>query len=179
MVVIGLFFSLEIFYHGILKIFGFPYSRETEEMFYIFHECTDALLLGYLLYTLRTRDYIPYYGIVNLDNNNLENNPNDIEMGYVNRAETLEYIVNQKTYSDNTSSDALRFLTSGDHVIIVDPEGPDPAEFRRMTVLNKYLSEFRKLKIGVLKVNHSENSDLEPLFYEPEFTTQIYNKEME
>lgn len=94
-VLIMVFFSLEIFYHGFLGVFGIPTSHVGERYFYLFHETTDFILISLLMYTLRTREYIPYYGIINLDN---EEQEEEVEFQRMNDAETLSVVLDSTRY---------------------------------------------------------------------------------
>ena len=76
---------------------NFPRSLKGEEVFYIFHETTDFLLLTFLLYTLRTREYIPYFGVINLDNDNLDNSQIEDQQPMLNVL-SYQYVVNPQTY---------------------------------------------------------------------------------
>ena len=92
--IIVTFFTLEIFYHGVLGVFGVPSTRYQEKMFYIVHESTDWLLLVSLMFILRAKDYIPYFGIINLDEENV--GYNEVEFQQFNDVETLTWAVTQR-----------------------------------------------------------------------------------
>lgn len=92
--IIATFFTLEIFYHGVLGVFGVPSTRYQEKMFYIVHESTDWLLLVLLMFILRAKDYIPYFGIINLDEENV--GYNEVEFQQFNDVETLTWAVTQR-----------------------------------------------------------------------------------
>ena len=93
-IVIASFFILEIFYHGVLGIFGVPSTRYQEKMFYIFHESTDWIILISLLFILKTQDYIPYFGIINLDEENI--GYNEVEFQQFNDVETLTWAITNR-----------------------------------------------------------------------------------
>ena len=73
-----------------------PSTRSGERYFYIFHEYTDLIILAFLLYVLRTRAYIPYYGVINLDTE--DNMNNDVELQNMKEAESLIFKIDPYKY---------------------------------------------------------------------------------
>lgn len=96
MALIAIFFVLEIIYHGVLSFIGIPSNRNDESMFYIFHETTDFIIIAILLYVLKTQEYIPYFGVLNLDAENPEQE--EIEFQRFNDVETLNFQVSSDQY---------------------------------------------------------------------------------
>jgi hypothetical protein len=94
-VLIIAFFGLEIFYHGVLGIFGIPNSHVTETYLYSVHEITDFVIISLLMFTLRTREYIPYYGVINVDS---EQADEDVEFQRINDAVTLTVNLDSTRY---------------------------------------------------------------------------------
>lgn len=91
MIVIFIFFFLEVFYHGILAVFRIPSTREGNRNFFMCHEITDFIIVTCLLYIVRTREYIPYYGIINIDNE--IGIDSDLEMQHLNKGEILSFSI--------------------------------------------------------------------------------------
>lgn len=96
MIFVIAFFGFEIFYHGLLSIFSVPTTRYQERYFFVCHEITDLLIMCGLMYILRTREYIPYYGIINLDNEQGANH--DLEMQRMRDAEVLNFKISLDNY---------------------------------------------------------------------------------
>jgi hypothetical protein len=61
------FFSLELFYHGVLDLVSPTHTMRVSIIRFIVHETTDLFCLIFYLYVLRALPYIPYYGAINID----------------------------------------------------------------------------------------------------------------
>eukprot|EP00344_Euplotes_crassus_P001547 CAMPEP_0197018752 /NCGR_PEP_ID=MMETSP1380-20130617/80285_1 /TAXON_ID=5936 /ORGANISM="Euplotes crassus, Strain CT5" /LENGTH=189 /DNA_ID=CAMNT_0042446027 /DNA_START=1007 /DNA_END=1576 /DNA_ORIENTATION=+ len=148
--VIVAFFLFEILYHGVFSILGIPSSRTGDQVFFICHEVTDFVIMSAMLYILRTREYIPYYGIINLDNEYGMNE--DVEMQHIREGEVLTFnILIDKDGDFEESSTHHDAIKPDDLAIIVNPEGSNPGQhsFSRMTFVNQQLSVFQKLNLGI------------------------------
>ena len=67
-------------------------------------------------------------------------------------------------------------LKEGEIALIVGPEGLDTndQDFRRMTINDQQLSEFRKLHLGVLTLSSRNDFDEEHYFYKEDYLTSDY-----
>lgn len=71
-ILITCFYMFEVVYHGVLAYLGIPVTRYEETTFYMFHESTDCVIIIGLMFSLRAREYIPYFRVVNFDENEEE-----------------------------------------------------------------------------------------------------------
>lgn len=95
-ILICLFFLLEVFYHGVLYCLGVPSTLKESQGFFVIHESTDFLILASLMFILKTQEYIPYYGVINLDDNSSDTE--ELEMQRINEVETLNFEVSSHRY---------------------------------------------------------------------------------
>jgi hypothetical protein len=95
-ILICLFFLLEVFYHGVLYCLGFPSTIRESQAFFVVHESTDFLILTSLMYILKTQEYIPYYGVINLDDNSSD--IEEVEMQRIDEIETINFDVSSHRY---------------------------------------------------------------------------------
>jgi hypothetical protein len=119
--IIILFFLLEITYHGVLRIFNFPHTFTQDNIFFLVHESTDCAIILLLLYIMRAKDYIPYYGVINVDSNIIEED-DEIEFQRLQNVKMYEFWVNpSQLKSQETNYEIATPLLKGDLAIIVNP----------------------------------------------------------